>query len=382
MRRRDVLHPAAVADLADLDAALAGATEADPQLVALVDGVRAAAPRPTPAFRARLDERVAAGFPPEGRERPDRADGRRRRAGRVAVALAPVAALLAALLVAGGLGLRARSGGGGADAPSSAVSRSASGGGGEGAAGAAGRAPRRRPRHPCRGRRARPRAPRRALDAPRARTTSGRFGSVTDGVVRATQRAGGFVASSQLHQGGGAGSATFVLRVPAGRLGAAVADLSRLAHVRSIEQATEDLTGAVDRTTSGLRDARIEHRALVAALATATGDDAVRLRERLARADARAARLDRARADAAAPRAVRHGRPVRHRERRRGAAAAPGGPWTPGDAWHDARRVLEVVAGVAIVAVAVALPWVLLGAVAVAAARTLRRRRREAALGG
>ena len=126
-------------------------------------------------------------------------------------------------------------------------------------------------------------------------TTAGRFAAVTDGVVRATQRAGGFVASSQLQQGGGAGDATFVLRVPAGRLGAAVADLSRLAHVRSIEQATEDLTGAVDRTTSGLRDARIEHRALVAALATATGPDAIRLRERLARADARAARLDRAR---------------------------------------------------------------------------------------
>ena len=384
MRRRDVLHPAAVADLAALDAALAGAAGGDPQLVGLVDGVRAAAPRPTPAFRARLDERVAAGFAPEGpgAARTAPTAGRRRRRPAWRVALAPVAALLAALLVAGGLGLRARSGGGGADAPSSALSRSGSGGGGEGATGAAGAGA------------ATPAAPPVAGDAlaPGRRverstrlelgTTSGRFGSVTDGVVRATQRAGGFVASSQLHQGGGAGSATFVLRVPAGRLGAAVADLSRLAHVRSIEQATEDLTGAVDRTTSGLRDARIEHRALVAALATATGDDAVRLRERLARADARAARLDRARATLL--------RRVRYAtvdlsvtaSGRRGAAAAPGGPWTPGDAWHDARRVLEVVAGVAIVAVAVALPWVLLGAAAVAAARTLRRRRREAALGG
>ena len=108
----------------------------------------------------------------------------------------------------------------------------------------------------------------------------------------------------------------------------------------------------------------------------------MRLRERLARADARAARLDRARRTLL--------RRVRYAtvdlsvtaSARRGAAAAPGGPWTPGDAWHDARRVLEVVAGVAIVAVAVALPWVLLGAAAVAAARALRRRRREAALGG
>ena len=54
--------------------------------------------------------------------------------------------------------------------------------------------------------------------------------------------------------------------------------------------------------------------------------------------------------------------------------------WTPGDAADDALRVLEVAAGVALIALAVALPLALLGAPAAVAARWSRRRRREHAL--
>jgi hypothetical protein len=63
-------------------------------------------------------------------------------------------------------------------------------------------------------------------------------------------------------------------------------------------------------------------------------------------------------------------------------AAAPGGDgrWTPADAWRDARRALEVAAGVAIVLLALGLPLALLGAAAALAGRALRRRRREGAL--
>ena len=109
----------------------------------------------------------------------------------------------------------------------------------------------------------------------------------------------------------------------------------------------------------------------------------MRLRERLARADARAARLDRSRR--ALLRRVRYATVDLAVHGERPAAVrrpSPAGGWTPGDAWRDARRVLEVVAGVAIVVFAVALPWALLGAAVVAAGRALRRRRREAALGG
>src|SRR4051812_20404273 len=272
MRRRDTLDPAVAADLAALDAAVAGAPGADPALVALAADVRGAAPRPTPAFRARLDDRVAAGFPPAVAALPPAPAPAPRRLPRAwRGALAPVAALLAALVVAGGLGLRARSGAAATEAPSPAVSGapsdrgSASGGGTSSGSGAESQARSSAPdaAAPAVPPLAAPGAA--ATDAAPGRrverstrlelgTTAGRFASVTDGVVRATQRAGGFVASSQLQQAGGGGDATFVLRVPAGRLSAAVADLSRLAHVRSIEQATADLTGAVDRTTAALRD--------------------------------------------------------------------------------------------------------------------------------
>src|SRR5262249_62038088 len=50
-----------------------------------------------------------------------------------------------------------------------------------------------------------------------------RFDTVTDGVVRTTQRAGGFVAESQLRRAGGRGTATYVLRIPTARLDAAAA---------------------------------------------------------------------------------------------------------------------------------------------------------------
>ncbi|HEX6618058.1 MAG TPA: Loki-CTERM sorting domain-containing protein, partial [Solirubrobacteraceae bacterium] len=65
---------------------------------------------------------------------------------------------------------------------------------------------------------------------------------------------------------------------------------------------------------------------------------------------------------------------------RKHAAAPGGGSWTPGDAAHDAVRVLEVSAGVALIALAVLVPLTLVGAAGGFAAVALRRRRREAAL--
>jgi hypothetical protein len=56
------------------------------------------------------------------------------------------------------------------------------------------------------------------------------------------------------------------------------------------------------------------------------------------------------------------------------------GAWTPGDAWDDALRVLEVVAGVALIAAAVLLPIALVWLLAWLALRGVSRRRRERAL--
>ncbi|HEY8641055.1 MAG TPA: DUF4349 domain-containing protein, partial [Solirubrobacterales bacterium] len=59
---------------------------------------------------------------------------------------------------------------------------------------------------------------------------------------------------------------------------------------------------------------------------------------------------------------------------------AGGGHWTIGDALHDAGRVLAVAAGVALLAMAVALPLALLGGAAWAARRIYLRRAREQTL--
>ena len=56
------------------------------------------------------------------------------------------------------------------------------------------------------------------------------------------------------------------------------------------------------------------------------------------------------------------------------------GAWTPGDAFDDALRVLEVAAGVALLATAVLLPFAFLWLLAWLGRRAVVRRRRERAL--
>jgi Domain of unknown function (DUF4349) len=408
MRRREPLDPAVARDLAALDAALAGAPadHVDAELAALVRDVGAAAPRLDGPARAALDARVADGFAPDRppRRRPLRPGRLRlpRRALGAGVAGA-IAAAVAFVVAVGGLG-GDRTGSG---APASGVlsapvpgvgpaagagGAGANGGGGAGGAGAT--APGSAPQpalapsppavtpvpptgaaSPAPGRRVE-RSVRLAL-----RTGTDRFEAVTDGVVRTTQDAGGFVAGSQVRRTGTRGTATFVLRIPAARLGAALAGLSRLAHVRSIEQASEDLTGAHDATAARLQDARTRRRALVAALATASGERAAGLRSRLTAARARERGLERA-LRALRSRTAYATVDVTVTAVRRPAAASTssGARFTPAAAWRDARRGLEIAAGVAIIGLALGLPLALAGALAAGAVGVVRRRRREGAL--
>ena len=66
----------------------------------------------------------------------------------------------------------------------------------------------------------------------------------------------------------------------------------------------------------------------------------------------------------------------------RRSTAAPGddGRWTPADAWRDARRGLELAAGVLVMVLAFGLPLALVAALAAGAVGATRRRRRDAAL--
>jgi hypothetical protein len=199
--------------------------------------------------------------------------------------------------------------------------------------------------------------------------------AVADGAARVTTAVGGFVASSNVSSRRGG---ELELRVPAGRLDDAITRLSRLAHVRRLERSTLDITAQSVSAKARIAELKAERRSLLRQLERAvTLDETDRLRARLHTVNRRleAARARSRRVENRASYASLTVEVVPER-----AAAAAPGAWTPRDAWHDALRVLEVAAGIALIAFAVALPLVLLGAPAWIATRRLAQRRRERAL--
>ena len=380
MRRREpTLDPAMAAELQALEAALAGDPAAEPELAALVRDVRNEAPAMQPAFRAQLDRRVERGF--------ERALPRRRFALRpmipaLGVAGCVVAGIVAIALTAGGgsndSASSRRSGGDSstigaapAQTESSDAAKSSSGSGSSGG-GTVLASP------PAASQSTRQRRVERST---RLELTTSDVQKATDGVVRATQAAGGFVQSSQVATGDGRSTASFVLRVPTSNLDDALARLSKLGHIKSLQQSADDITGAYDGASGRLTEARAARRGLLRALGNATTAEQVSsLRARIADNRRELQRYQRAfnavrnRANLATVSVEVTG--AAHKQ----AAAPSNGSWTPGDAAHDAVRVLEVSAGVALIALAVLFPLGLVGAAGGFAAVTLRRRRREAAL--
>jgi hypothetical protein len=372
MRRREpTLDPAVAAELEALEAALAGDPAAEPELAALVRDVRAQAPIMEPASRARLDRRVERSFvEPRARKR----FALRPLVPALGVAGCLVAGIVAIALTAGGgsndSASSSSSGGGGAAAPLAATQGESSDAAKSSSGGSAPAAP---PAAAARDRR--------VERSTRLELTTTDVQKASDGVVRATQAAGGFVQSSQVATGDGRSTASFVTRVPTNRLDDALARLSKLGHVKSLQQSADDITGAYDSASGRLAEARAERRGLLRALGRATtAQEISSLRARVADNRRELQRYQ------------REFNAVRNRANlatvgvevtgtaRKEAAAPTGGSWTPGDAAHDAVRVLEVSAGVALIALAVLVPLGLVGAAGGFAAVALRRRRREAAL--
>ena len=203
---------------------------------------------------------------------------------------------------------------------------------------------------------------------------------VADGIVRVTDASGGFVASSSVSGGASAGG-TFELRIPAGRLQKALADLSRLAHVRERSQASRDITAWSVSARERLREARREREGLLRALARATTlneTESIKARLRTVNSRISSARAAVSRVD---NRAAYANVSVALVAEQAGAAAPDDdGRWTPGDAFGDAVRVLEVAAGIALIVLAIALPLAALAGLGLAASRVAGRRRRERAL--
>lgn len=411
-RNEPTLDPQMAAELAQLDAALAGAPIDDTELEALVRDVRALGPAIAPTFRAHLEREVAAGFPRPRRfaALADRWAGARRRPALIPALGVAASALVGVIVVvavsAGGsdratVGSAVSGDAGAARQSLPAAEATDSAGGGSSASGGevasapaesladraqvapdttADKAIAPAPTTPDS---EAPNAQRRKVErsATLTLTTSASgLQDASDGVVRVTQDLGGYVASSQVNSNDRGGTASFRLRVPSARLDEAIARLSKLAHVRSLDQAATDITGPTASTTDRLLDARAERRGLQRALAKATNaDEIAQLRAQLRVATNRVgvlqAELDalRRRADLSTVDVTLTGRGAAREE-------PGGGGWTPGDAGRDALRVLEVCASVALIALAVAVPLGLLIALGLAVARNARRRRREAAL--
>ncbi len=387
MRRHEpTLDPAVAAELEALEAALAGDPAAEPELSALVRDVRAETPAMAPDFRARLDERVAGGFAKAPRRPRRRFASLRPMVPALGVAGCVVAGLVAIVLSSGdGSNDSAGSAGAGrvgapaqTESSDSAKSSSGAGSGASGSSSSGSSTPQLAAPAPG------PAAPaqqRRVERSTRLELTTTDVQAASDGVVRATQATGGFVQSSQVSTGDGHSTASFVLRVPTSRLDDALARLSRLGHVRSLQQSADDITNVYNGASTRLAEARAERRGLLRALSKATtAAEISSLRARIA--DNRGT----------LQRYQRELNAVRNRANyatigleltgvaRKHAALPSGGSWTPGDAAHDAVRVLEVSAGVALIALAVLVPLGLVGAAGGFAAVAVRRRRREAAL--
>jgi hypothetical protein len=419
MRPRDTLTPEQERELEAIDRALAGEpVDFDVrELEDLVHDMRATAPQMTPAFAARLEHEVSEGFPTP-RERPTAAERLRRAGGPSRWLLLPAMGSLAAVVVAlvvvlgGGATDRrtdlsssdgavstkasreAKPSAGTAVAPEETVSGGSAGSGAGTSADQVAAAPAPSASSATPAPSATPAARSNAVAPQVAKrkvqrsavialeTPDGRFDETADKVNAVVAQFGGIVASSQIGTSDEyGGEATFDLRIPTDRLDRALAAIAKLGHVTERSQSLDDITGSFTSAQERLTDARAERRGLLRALGRATTQAQIdSLKAQLRSVGSRLAGLKgqlaslRRRADlATVSLTVRGGGET-------GGSTGGGGHWTPGDAAGDALRVLEVLAGAALIGLAVLLPAGLIAAAVGFGVRIGRRRRREAAL--
>jgi len=355
-----------------------------PDLEMLLRDVR---PTPTPEWTTKLDAKVAARFP-----RPVPGWKRKLRALRahfaaLSLATATAAALLVVVIViaknveTGGDDSASSSAGGGAEVRSDS---SAGSGASSSAPEAAKRAAPLSTASPDRAAGAAPQAADRAVIASASltlTTAAEDVESVTDRAIRLTDRLGGYVENSTSSREGSHATATLTLKLPSDKLDEGIAQISKLAHVQSRAQDTEDVTDQRAVLQSAVRDARADRAGLRVRLSKASTDkERSRLRALLDRASRRVTRRERA--VAALNQEVAYSTVALEVRgtRTSGPAVTTGDRWTPGDALRDAGRVLEIIAGVLVIALAILLPIAILAALAAYANRGVTRRRRERAL--
>jgi hypothetical protein len=193
----------------------------------------------------------------------------------------------------------------------------------------------------------------------------------------------GIVESSNVTQGGLAGTANFQLSVPSGALGRTLTALSALNYAQVVSRTdnTQDITDQYGAATRALADARALRTSLLKQLAAAVTTEQI---------DSLKAQINDAEASISSDQATlnRLGRQVNYSQLTVmiNAQSPPpvahhsSGGFTLRKAAHDAGRVVTVVAGVALIVVAALAPIALVVALAWWVGAALRRRRRDQAL--
>jgi type IV secretory pathway VirB2 component (pilin) len=206
----------------------------------------------------------------------------------------------------------------------------------------------------------------------------GKIETISDRVNAMTDRFGGYVATSRVSAGeGNKGRASFVLMLPAAQYNDALAALSKLAHVRSRSQSSEDITADFKATERALKNNQDRVAALEAKLAAAdTAAERVAIRHNLERArfalrqSARRARVNRQRVNYVPLELTI----VADK------SADTAGDGTITKAIDRAEKILTGAVAVLIVALAVLVPLALIGAVSIFGYRRWRRVSRDGAI--
>jgi hypothetical protein len=219
-------------------------------------------------------------------------------------------------------------------------------------------------------------------------TKPGEVAGAASKVYEAVHAANGIVLHSSVHSGSsGATGASFELLIPSGKLDDALAAFSQIAEVRERHDATDDITKPTVGAAEELTDSNASIESLLKELGdseTETEREAVeaRLREERRRHAAIESSLEhlhkRASMSEVSVRIVTdHGAGVTPPVAKSGGS----GDWSVGDALHDAGHILQIAAGILLIALAVLAPIALIGLLVWLANRFRVRRLRERTLG-
>jgi hypothetical protein len=189
----------------------------------------------------------------------------------------------------------------------------------------------------------------------------------------------GYVRQSNVSSGGpGQGGASFDIRVPSANLANAIATLAGLGHVRSENNATNDVTDQFNSLQSSLAKLRAERSSLLKQLARASeGQEEARLKDRLRYVDAQISQQQGALG--ALSNRINY-TALALSLTPEVAAASKHSELTPGAAARNAAKVLEAALAVLVLAAAALLPLGLIALSAWVVTATTRKRLREQAL--